>query len=111
MTTLTLSADESAPRSSSNGLIASQMVIAAAKSPRRNASSIAAGIAGATLTRPEVKPLAPTGHRPGAVSSASPASQVNLPSPASLAAAAKLTGSRTPYLTPITFGQLSPSRG
>ncbi len=110
MTTLTLSAEESAPRSSSNGLIASQVVIAAVMSPRRSAASMASGIAGATLTRPEVNPWAPTAHRPGAVSSARPASQVNPGPRASRAAAANRTGSRTPYLTPITFGQLSPSR-
>src|ERR1035438_7624487 len=110
LTTLTLSAEESAARRSSNGRTDSHTFIATLKSPARSASSMAMDSAGATLTSPEVKPWAPTAQYPGACSSARPAIQVNLSSPASLATDANLTGSGTAYLIPITFRQLSPSR-
>ena len=65
--------------------------------------------AGLTLARPDVKPCAPTAQNAGAVSSAAPASQVIRSSPASRATAANLVASRTPYLTPMTFGARSAS--
>ena len=64
---------------------------------------------GATLASPEVKPWAPYAQQPGAVSSASPASQVNRARPASRATPANCTMSLTPYLTPTTFGDRLPS--
>jgi len=53
--------------------------------------------------------FAPHAQYAGAVSSAAPASQVNRSIPASLATAANLVASRTPYLTPTTFGARSAS--
>ena len=56
-----------------------------------------------------MKPCAPHAQYAGAVSSAAPASQVNRSIPASLATAANALASRTPYLTPMTFGARSAS--
>ena len=70
---------------------------------------MASGRPGSTLARPEVKPRAPDTQYAGAASSAAPASQVNRSIPASLATAANTLASRTPYLTPTTFGARSAS--
>src|ERR1700693_5403736 len=75
LTTLTLSAEESAPRSSSNRRTDSQIFIAAPKSLPRSASSMARARAGLTLARPEVKPCAPHAQYAGAVRSAAPGRQ------------------------------------
>ena len=83
--------------------------MASPKSLPRSASSMASGRAASTLARPEVKPWAPPAQYEGAVSSAAPASQVNRSIPASLATAAKVLASRTPYLTPMRFGARSAS--
>ena len=83
--------------------------MAPAVSPPRSDSSIDSDSAGATFTIPEVNPRAPAVQQAGAVSSASPASQVNRSSPASLATQANWTGSLMPYLTAITLGHRSPS--
>ena len=109
MTTLTLSAEESAARSSSKARQSSQAFMAPAVSPPRSDSSIDSASAGATFTSPEVNPRAPDVQQAGAVSSASPASQVNRSRPASRATLANWTGSLMPYLTAITLGHRSPS--
>ena len=109
LTTLTLSAEESARRSSSNLRTVSQTFMAAPKSSARSASNMASARPGATFARPEVNPRAPTAQKAGAVSSAAPASQVSRSIPASRATAANLVASRTAYLTPMTFGARSAS--
>src|SRR5581483_8922243 len=59
LTTLTLSAEASAARSSSNARHASQIFIAPSQSPPRSVYSMPTDSLGFTLTRPEVKPRAP----------------------------------------------------
>src|SRR6476659_7395347 len=65
--------------------------------------------AGATFTRPEVKPVAPAEKYDGAYGSARPATHTNRSSPASRAKDANRAASGTAYFTPTTFGQASAS--